>query len=151
MAKSKYDKDTFPLLAEGFAREGLNDEQIAEKLGITTTPYYNYQIKYEEFREAIKRGKAPVDTKVENALLKRAMGFDVVEIHKTLKIEANGTETLKELKKITKHFAPDVGAIVFWLSNRKPDYWKDKRNVDNTHRFPDKDVLIEFTTPDTDE
>ena len=56
MAKSKYDKDTFPLLAEGFAREGLNDEQIAEKLGITTTPYYNYQIKYEEFREAIKRG-----------------------------------------------------------------------------------------------
>ena len=151
MAKSKYDESTFPLLAEGFAREGLNDEQIAEKLGISTATYYNYQNDHIEFVEAIKRGKAPIDTEVENALLKRAMGFDVIETSKTLKIEADGTETLKELKTVTKHFAPDVGAIVFWLANRKPDYWKDRKNVNTTHEFPDKDVIVKFTTPETDE
>lgn len=151
MAKSKYDESTFPLLAEGFAREGLNDEQIAEKLGISTAAYYNYQNDHIEFLEAIKRGKAPIDTEVENALLKRAMGFDVTETSKTSKIEADGTKTLKELKTVTKHFAPDVGAIVFWLTNRRPDYWKDRRSVNTTHEFPNKDIMIEFTTPDTDE
>jgi transposase len=151
MAKSKYDESTFPLLAEGFAREGLNDEQISKKLGISHQTYYDYQKKYPEFFEAIKRGKAPIDTEVENALLKRALGFDVIETSKTLKIEADGTETLKELKTIIKHFAPDVGAIVFWLVNRKPDYWKDKKDVNTKHEFPNKDVMIEFTTTDTDE
>ena len=151
MAKSKYDKDTFPLLAEGFAREGLNDEQIAEKLGISTVTYYEYQKVYPKFFKAIKRGKAPVDIEVENALLKRAKGFSVTETSKTITIEADGTETVKEQKTTIKHFAPDVGAIVFWLVNRKPDYWKDKKAVDNTFKFPDGEVTIDYKIPDESE
>ena len=62
----KYE-DTFPLLAEGYAREGMIDKEIAAKLGVSEATFYEYQKKYPEFSEAIKRGKKPVDVEVENA------------------------------------------------------------------------------------
>lgn len=43
MSKTKYNKDLFPLLAEGYAREGLNDKEISKKMGISTQSYYQYQ------------------------------------------------------------------------------------------------------------
>ena len=55
MAKTKYKPDTFPLLAEKYARDGLNDHQIACNLGISTATFYAYQNKYREFEEAVKR------------------------------------------------------------------------------------------------
>ncbi len=76
MAKSKYDPDTFPTLAEGYARRGLNDEQIAERLGISIATFYVYQNRYPEFPEGLKKGKKPVDMEVENAFLKRAKGYE---------------------------------------------------------------------------
>ncbi len=72
MAKSKYDQNTFPLLVEGWGREGLTDLQMCKKLGISVDCFYRYCKKYKEFYEALKRGKAPVDVAVENALLNNA-------------------------------------------------------------------------------
>jgi hypothetical protein len=125
LSKGKYNEN-FPILAEGFAREGLNDEQIAQKLGISTATYYNYQKKHLEFLEAIARGKAPVDTKVENALLKRCLGFEVRERH--LETDGDG-EIVKQTVK-TKTFEPDVNAIKFWLVNRRPEKWSDKHKLE---------------------
>ena len=42
---------------EGYAREGLSDVQIAEKMRISLTTYYDWQNKYPELSEAIKKGK----------------------------------------------------------------------------------------------
>lgn len=105
MAKSKWEqvKDKL-ILVEGWAREGLNNEQIAEKLEINPDTLYQYQKKHPEFSEALKRGKEIVDYEVENALLKNAL-------------EGN------------------ITAQIFWLKNRKPNKWKDKRDndiLDNT-------------------
>ncbi len=74
-AKKKYNDD-FPLLAEGYARQGLTDEQIAHNLGISHDTFYRYQKEYPEFREAIQRGKRPVDIEVENELLRLCLGFE---------------------------------------------------------------------------
>ena len=40
---------------EGYAREGLSDVQIAEKIRISLTTYYDWQNKYPELSEAIKK------------------------------------------------------------------------------------------------
>jgi len=120
MAKLKYVKD-FTARAEGLAREGMIDEEIAAALGISTASYYNYQKKHVEFLEAIKRGKAPVDFKVENALLKRAMGYEYEETTVEYDAAIEGKKaTPKKIKKITKRVIPDVAACIFWLKNRKP-------------------------------
>lgn len=74
MAKSKWEqvKDKL-ILVEGWARDGLTDEQITNNLGISIDTFYKYKNKYPEFSESLKKGKEIVDYEVENALLKNAL------------------------------------------------------------------------------
>ena len=74
MAKLKYDED-FPARAEDWARQGLRDEDIAKKLGISKDTFYEYKKMFPDFSDAIKRGKAPIDFEVENKLLKSLFVF----------------------------------------------------------------------------
>ena len=113
------------LQVHGWARDGLTDEQIAGNMGIGMSTYYRWQQQYGEFREAIKKGKAPVDIQVENALLKRALGYDYEETVTEIQQGADGRE-IKHVRRIRKHMPPEVGAIVFWLKNRRPGKWRDK-------------------------
>lgn len=78
MAKSKWEKVKDKLiLVEGWARDGLTDEQIAENLGISTSTFYDYKSKHSEFSESLKKGKEVVDYEVENALLKNALSGNI--------------------------------------------------------------------------
>ena len=133
MGKTKY-TDAFPLMAQDFARRGLVDEAIAAKLGIGLTAYYDYQNRHAEFAEAIKKGKMPVDVEVENALLKRACGFEYEEVHVEYKPKADDPEGAKAkptlIKKIKKMVVPDTAACIIWLKNRRPALWKDKHEMD---------------------
>lgn len=124
-SKSKY-KDTFPTLAEGWAREGLSDAQIAKNLRISVPTFYEYQKKHPEFSKALARGKAPVDIEVVNALLKKALGYDYEEEHTTVQVDKDGKVTRKERKVVKRHYPPDAVAIKFWLVNRKPKQWREK-------------------------
>ncbi len=65
----------------GWARDGLTDEQIAANIGINRCTLYDWMKRYDNISNAIKKGKEPVDTQVENALLKRALGYDLSLIH----------------------------------------------------------------------
>jgi len=131
---SIYDSNTFPLLAERYAREGLNDKQIALKLGIAESTYYKFKILHIEFKEAIKRGKAPVDIKVENALLKRALGFEYEEKTTEVRISENGEAKPAIVKTVKKTIIPDVGAIAFWLKNRRPEKWRELKAIDHSSK-----------------
>lgn len=125
MAKSKYDPETFPLLIEGYAREGLIEEDICKKLGVGVTTFNRYKQDYPEVLEALKRGKAPVDFEVESALLKKALGYSY-ESEKIIESEKDGRRTEKTIV----HVPPDTTAQIFWLKNRKPAEWRDKRDVE---------------------
>lgn len=90
MAKGKYEYWLTPeglLKLEAWARDGLIDEQIAEKADITPSTLYEWKKKYSEISEALKRGKEVVDIQVENALLKRALGYSYTEVTKERIIE----------------------------------------------------------------
>lgn len=79
VAKGKYEKWLEPdglTLLEGWARDGLTDEQIAHNCGITATTLYDWKNRFTEISEALKRGKEVVDYQVENALLNKALGGD---------------------------------------------------------------------------
>jgi len=128
--KIKYNPDTFPLLAEGYAREGFNDKQIADKLGIGLSSFYKYQREFSEFLESIKKGKAPVDFKAENALLKRVLGYTYEEKTTEMRIDEKGNTKPVVVKIVKKEVPPETTAIIFWLKNRRPDKWREKQSIE---------------------
>ena len=79
IAKGKYkkwlDADGLILL-QGWARDGLTDEQIAHNIGINTATLYDWKKKYPNISNVLKKGKEVVDFAVENALLKKALSGD---------------------------------------------------------------------------
>lgn len=134
MAKGKYQEwltqDGITRL-EAWARDGLTDEQLAAKIGITATTLYDWKNKYPVISEALKRGKEVVDVEVENALLKRAMGYDYTET----RTETADDGTVKTIV-MQKTMPPDTTAQIFWLKNRRPAVWRDKQQVEHSTDKP---------------
>ena len=138
MAKSKWDDvKTKLILVEGWARDGLVDTQIAKNLGIGIDTFYRYKNMHSEFSESLKRGKEVVDFEVENALLKRALGYSFRE---TTREPVDGEMIIT--KTIDKQISPDVTAQIFWLKNRKPDKWREKQEI----KIDDKEGNENITT-----
>ena len=109
------------LLLESWAIDGCLDVDIAKKIGINTATLYTWKKKYSKFNDALKKGKEVVDTEVENALLKRALGYKYSEV----KTESFSDGSVKKTV-IVKEMPSDVTAQIYWLKNRKPENWRDK-------------------------
>lgn len=124
------DEDSL-LKVQGWARDGLSNEQIAHNMGITFQTLYKWQDKYSELREALKKGKEVVDREVENAMLKRALGYEYDEVtREPVTDKDTGITEMRVTKRVTKQIVPDVTAQIFWLKNRKPEEFRDKRDVE---------------------
>lgn len=121
-------------LIEAMCRDGATDKMIADKFELAISTFYEYKKKHEEFAKALSRGKEVVDVKVENALLKRALGFEYEEI-----TYENDLET----KRVKKYVIPDTTAQIYWLKNRKPEQWRDKQDRDNEDALKKLDKLLE--------
>jgi len=128
--KSKYQTHVEPRLKEieAWARNGLTDEQIAKNLGVAYSTFRKYKDEYPAFSAALKKGKEVVDIEVENALLKRALGYEYEEV-KTLVEEVDGKKK-KKVEKIIKHVPADVSAGIFWLRNRKGLVWSNRDAIE---------------------
>lgn len=113
------------LRIQGWARDGLVDAQIAGNIGVAVQTLYEWCRRFPSISEALKKGKAPVDIEVENALLKRALGYEYEETVTEIE-EVNG-KPKKHIRKVMKHMPPDATAMIFWLKNRRPDRWRDKQ------------------------
>lgn len=119
------------LRVEGWARDGLTDEQIANNIGVKVWTLYDWQKRFPQFSNALKRGKAPVDVEVENALLKSALGFEYEETITEIE-ELPGGKQKKQIRKVKKYAPPNSTAQIFWLKNRRPDRWRDKQEITGT-------------------
>lgn len=117
---------------EGMAMDGLINEEIADEIGINPSTLYDWQKKYPEIAKALKTGKKVVDRRVENALYKRAIGYTFVEVTRELTTNAKGEAEMVVTKEVLKEVEPNTTAQIFWLKNRKPHEWRDKKDVNLT-------------------
>lgn len=138
---SKYETHVAPRLEEikDWCRNGATDEEIAKRLGISIASFYNFKNQFLEFLEALKETKEIVDAQVENALLKRALGYEYKEVTKKV---VDGE--LKVTKVITKQVVPDTTAQIFWLKNREPSKWRDKLQVEAGISNENKELMREY-------
>lgn len=90
-------------------------------MGISRSTLNEWKNKYKDISDTLKNSKEVADIQVENALFKRAVGYDYEET----KVEID-THGKKHMVKLTKHMPPETTAAIFWLKNRKPEAWRDK-------------------------
>ena len=140
------------LLIEGWARDGLINEQIAHNIGITRETLRVWSNKYACISVALKAGKEVIDRQVENALLKRALGYQYEETKVVLEKDDNGKDK-KRQEKTTKTVIPDTTAQIFWLKNRKSAEWRDRKEIEHSGglSISDKNEIFKEYLNDEDE
>ena len=130
---------------EGWARDGLTDEQIAHNIGIRRETLYVWKNKYSNISNALKNGKEVIDRQVENALLKRALGYEYEEVKQIIEKDEKGKDR-KRIEKTVKQVIPDTTAQIFWLKNRKPKEWRDRKNLELEGQLETNNPLADLTT-----
>ena len=126
--KSLYDASSTDDAARLHAAAGKDDKAIAHALGVSVTTLRNWRTEYPSFALAIQQGRDTWNvTAVEESLVKRAIGYEVEEKSITSGGKHGDTET-----KTTRHIPPDTRAAQFVLTNRAPDRWKNRQEVEHT-------------------
>lgn len=138
MAKPKYEEwltDDGLLRISGWARDGLTYQQIADNMHINVATLRVWRSTYPTIDAALKESADIADRHVENALYKRALGYTYDEVTQELHYnKETGEEQFVETRRVTKQVLPDVTAQIYWLKNRKPKDWRDKREDDTVDK-----------------
>jgi hypothetical protein len=113
--------ETWITQAAFMARNGATDVEMAKELGCALSTFYLRMNQYPQFSEAVNAGKAAYDQRVSNSLARRAIGYE----HETEKVFSNGLRV-----KVIEHVPPDTTAQIFWLKNRQPDLWRDRKETE---------------------
>lgn len=152
MAKTKYQRWLEPdglILLEGWARDGLTNDQIAHNMGCGLSTLKVWRDQHIAISTALKKGKEVADREVENALHKKALGYNA-EVRKTFKLKRVWYEEGRRCEEETLevgvdevHVPADTAAQIFWLKNRKPEKWRDKpADVSDTESLDEAKKLL---------
>lgn len=133
-------KPEYVAVAYAHAASGGMDGGLADKLGVHVATIYKWRNEHPEFFDALKRGKLGFDQQVHDALLSKATG---ATLNKQVAIKLKDTEyddmgkklaerERVELVTVQEQAAPDTGAMIFWLTNRQGDDWKNTQRREMT-------------------
>ena len=101
--------------------------------------------------QKMKKRKKNITDQVRNdaeqALLRRALGFEQQEIYMEDIIDKKSGEVVELAKRkiVKKTVPPDVRALLFWLKNRYPESWRERiKNYDdeNSYDFDDEELNL---------
>lgn len=132
------------LLLECWSRDGYQFADIAQRIGISPGTLIKWRKREKKIDDALLQGRELIDYKVENALLKSALGYKTKEV-KVITTMRNGkvVETIEEVT--DKEQAPNVSAIQCWLYNRRSDKWRNMNSRANIIDELGEDADIEIT------
>ena len=127
---TKWLTNVFPRLSEirDWCMDGKTNEEMCVLLGISPDSWYTYMKQYNELNDIVTAGKSVIDNRVENAVLKTALGFEYEEIKTIIEEDRNGKKRTR-IEKTKKYMPPNPTAQAFWLKNRKKDEWSDRKEI----------------------
>ncbi len=107
---------------------GATDVMLGDFFHVSEVTINKWKKDYPDFLKSLKDTKAALDSRVEHSLFERAMGYE----HTEEKVFCtNGQITTHT---VTKRYAPDPTSMIFWLKNRQPERWRDKREIELSDR-----------------
>ena len=113
--------------AELACRAGFTDRELAELFDVSLSAIQKWKRQREDFRNALKVGKAEADNRVERSLYERANGYN----YEAVKIFMPANREKPVYAPYVEHVPPDVTACIFWLKNRKPSEWRDSQQMEH--------------------
>lgn len=102
---------------------GATDDQLADFLEVDVRTIYRWKHDHAEFCDALRAGKEEADARVVRSLYQRAVGYEQDDV----KIFMPAGASNPVYAPFTAKIAPDTTAAIFWLKNRNPGEWRDKR------------------------
>lgn len=119
-------KPAFVEQAKKLCALGATDYELADFFGVDTRTIYRWKNLHEEFCQALIAGKENADARVERALYNRAVGY-TFESEKVFQFQGAVIRA-----PIAEHVPPDPSAAKLWLTNRKPEQWRDKQEHEHS-------------------
>lgn len=107
---------------------GATVREICSKLAISPDTWYRYCREHEILMELVNMGRSVLCNQVEKSLLKLCTGYDYEELKTIVEEDKNGKKRTK-IEKIKRHQPPSAQAIAFFLRNRMPEEWSDKKEL----------------------
>ncbi|CAM2748709.1 hypothetical protein [Erysipelothrix tonsillarum] len=104
------------MLLERWARK-ISNEQIEANIGIALKTLYAWMNKYPEIREAVERGKEVLVSEIENAFVKRALGFTEEVNRAKLTKDCDVVRYTEEI-----YYPPDSTSLIFGFKNFDPEH-----------------------------
>lgn len=145
MAKAKYTEwltEDGLLTIEMWARQGFSDEQIAKNMGIARASLYSWFNQHSDILDAVKRGRKPVQIKVEDALYSRCDWRTVEEERTETVYNADQEVVSRKVINQKKVIPPDTTALIFALKNLAPERFSDKPQKVDTNESDAFEALL---------
>ena len=112
---------------------GATDKELAEFFSVSEQTLNKWKKDYPEFLESLKKGKNIADANVASRLYNRAIGYSC----KATKF-ATTEGRITDSKEYIEHYPPDTTAAIFWLKNRQPEKWRDRKEIDANVNLSDE-------------
>ena len=130
MSKGKFNDVKDDIIS--YIREGDSNILACKKVGISKETFYTWINDKPDFSDSLKKARKEfretIVQTLEQSLWKRAAGYEVEEVKNEYRTLKDGSKVLVKSSKITKHFPPDTGALIFALTNLDPENWKNKQD-----------------------
>jgi len=138
---ARYNKRIVKRICDLISKDTYTIAEICANVNISERCYYDWQSKHAEFAESIARAREKFDEiivqEAKNSLRKKITGYTVQE-KKVVMVEGKAgpdgktKPKIKEQVTIDKHFQPDTAAIIFVLTNKAADEYKNRQNTELT-------------------
>ncbi|NCC01907.1 MAG: helix-turn-helix domain-containing protein [Clostridia bacterium] len=128
--QTKYETDILPQLSDvsKWIMEGDSVRVICKKLHISPDTWYRYCKEHETLSELVNLGKSVLNNEVEKSLIKLCTGYEYEELKTIVEEDKSGKKHTK-LEKNKRHQPPSAVAISFYLRNRCPEDWAEKKEL----------------------
>lgn len=119
---SKY-KEEYAEQARKLCLLGATDAKLADFFEVDEATINRWKHDFPEFCKSLKAGKMQADSEIAESLFNRARGY----VAPDLDIKMYEGEIIET--PYMKHYPPDATSMIFWLKNRQPDLWREKREA----------------------
>lgn len=143
-------QDSYCKLARNYCLLGATNESLAALFEVGLSTIKRWLVEHPEFRAAVMEGREAGDANVASSLYRRACGYEIEEVK--LFAHKGHVTAVKTLK----HYPADPGAALNWLKNRRPNDWRDKKEIEiegdgtlNVVIVPSKAAVLDEAQPMT--